>query len=96
MATEAVCALGMNISRGVAFARYALLTWDMVALGCVLGASMFFGTWAARRLLDRMSERVFIWIVEVLRVDEPHPPPRLVEQHGVRPHATGEESDPAQ
>jgi uncharacterized membrane protein YfcA len=48
------------------FARYALLTWDAVALGCVLGGTMFVGTWIARRLLDRMSERVFLWIVEGL------------------------------
>jgi uncharacterized membrane protein YfcA len=32
------------------------------------GGSMFFGTWIARRLLDRMSERVFLWIVEGLLV----------------------------
>ena len=66
--TESVCTMAMHFTRGAVFARYALLTWDMVALGCVLGASMFFGTWAARRLLDRMSERVFLWIVEGLLV----------------------------
>ena len=66
--TESVCTMVMHFTRGAVFARYALLSWDMVALGCVLGGSMFFGTWAARRLLDRMSERVFLWIVEALLV----------------------------
>jgi len=64
--TEAICAMGMHVARGAVFARYALLTWDAVALGCVLGGTMFVGTWIARRLLDRMSERVFLWIVEGL------------------------------
>jgi len=66
--TESVCTMAMHLTRGAVFARYALLTWDMVALGCVLGGTMFFGTWVARRLLDRMSERVFLWIVEGLLV----------------------------
>ena len=66
--TESVCTMVMHVTRGAVFARYSLLTWDMVALGCVLGASMFFGTWIARRLLERMSERVFLWIVEGLLV----------------------------
>jgi uncharacterized membrane protein YfcA len=66
--TESVCTMAMHVTRGAVFARASLLTWDMVALGCVLGGSMFFGTWIARRLLDRMSERVFLWIVEGLLV----------------------------
>lgn len=64
--TEAVCALGMHLSRSVAFARYALLSWDTVTLGCVLGSTMFAGAWIGRKLLDRMSDRVFLMIIEVL------------------------------
>jgi hypothetical protein len=64
--TEAVCALGMHLSRSVAFARYALLGWDTVALGCVLGSTMFAGAWVGRRLLERMSDRAFVAIIEVL------------------------------
>ena len=66
--TESVCTMAMHVTRGAVFARYSLLSWDTVAVGCVLGGSMFFGTWIARRLLDRMSERVFLWIVEGLLV----------------------------
>ena len=64
--TEAVCALGMHLSRSVAFARHALLGWDTVALGCVLGGTMFAGAWIGRRLLERMSDRVFLVIIEAL------------------------------
>ena len=66
IATEAVCAFGMNITRSIAFARYALLGWDTVALGCILGSTMFAGAWAGRRLLDRMSDRIFLVILEAL------------------------------
>ena len=66
--TEGVCTMTMHLTRGAVFAGYALLTWDAIALGCVLGGLMFVGSWVARRLLDRMSERVFLWIVEGLLV----------------------------
>src|SRR6266403_52983 len=60
--TEAVCAMVMHL------ARYALLTWEAVAVGAVLGATMFTGSWFGRRLLDRMSDRLFLGIIEVLLV----------------------------
>jgi uncharacterized membrane protein YfcA len=66
IATEAVCALGMNVTRSIAFARYALLGWDTVVLGLLLGGTMIAGAWAGRRLLDRMSDRIFLSILEAL------------------------------
>jgi uncharacterized membrane protein YfcA len=66
IATEAVCALGMNVTRSIAFARYALLGWDTVVLGLLLGSTMIAGAWAGRRLLDRMSDRIFLGILEAL------------------------------
>ena len=66
--TEAVCAMVMHLSRGAALARYALLTWETFAIGALLGATMFDGSWFGRRLLDRMSDRVFMAIIEALLV----------------------------
>lgn len=68
IATEAVCTLGMNVTRGIAFARYALLGWDTVALGVLLGSTMITGAWAGRFILDRMSDRIFLLILEALTV----------------------------
>ena len=68
IATEALCAMVMHLTRGLAFARYAVLTWDAVAIGAVLGATMFAGSWFARQVLDRMSDRVFLGVMEVLLV----------------------------
>ena len=66
--TEAVCALAMHIARGATLTRYALVTGETLAVGVVLGGTMFAGAWAGRRLLDRMSDRVLLTIVEALLV----------------------------
>jgi uncharacterized membrane protein YfcA len=66
--TESVCAMSMHLARGAALARYALLTWETAAVGCVLGGTMFAGAWLGRRALQQMSDRVFLGIIEVLLV----------------------------
>jgi uncharacterized membrane protein YfcA len=66
IATEAVCALGMNVTRGIAFSRYSLLGWDTIALGLILGSTMIAGAWGGRWLLDRMSDKIFLLILEAL------------------------------
>jgi uncharacterized membrane protein YfcA len=68
IATEAVCALAMHLTRAAAFSRYALITWDTVVVGATLGSIMFFGSWLARRALERMSERLFLALIEGLLV----------------------------
>jgi uncharacterized membrane protein YfcA len=68
IATEAVCAFAMHLTRGTALARYRLLTWEVVVIGLALGAVMFAGSWVGRRLLDRMSDRVFLAAIEALLV----------------------------
>jgi len=68
IATESVCALALHITRGAVFTRYALLGADAVKVGLVLGAVMFGGSWIGRRLLDRMSDRVFLAVIEALLV----------------------------
>jgi uncharacterized membrane protein YfcA len=66
--TEAVCSMAMHLARGATLARYALLTREAVIVGLVLGSTMFVGTWAGRRLLERMSDRVFLGIIEAMLV----------------------------
>jgi uncharacterized protein len=68
IATEAVCAFGMHLTRAAVLARYTLLTSDTIVIGCVLGGTMFAGSWIGRRLLDRMSDRVFLRVIEGLLV----------------------------
>jgi uncharacterized membrane protein YfcA len=66
--TESVCAMAMHLTRGAALARYALLTGETVAVGAVLGGTMFVGAWTGRRLLERMSDRTFLGIIEAMLI----------------------------
>src|SRR5215468_5968894 len=66
--TEAVCSMAMHLARGATLARYSLLTREALIVGLVLGGTMFLGTWAGRRLLERMSDRVFLGIIEAMLV----------------------------
>ncbi len=66
--TESVCALGMHVARGLAFTGFALITWETVAVGIVLGAIMFVGAWLGRGLLDRISDRTFLTVLEIFLV----------------------------
>jgi uncharacterized membrane protein YfcA len=68
IATEAICAFGMHVTRGVVLTRYALITWETLAVGGVLGTTMFAGAWIGRRLLDHLSDRAFLVVVEALLV----------------------------
>jgi uncharacterized membrane protein YfcA len=68
IATESVCAFAMHVTRGATLARYRLITWDVLLIGLVLGLVMFAGSWVGRRLLDRMSDRVFLAVIETLLV----------------------------
>jgi len=68
IATEALCAGAMHVTRGLVFARYKMISVEILMIGLVLGVTMFAGSWLGRRLLDRMSDRVFLAIIEVLLV----------------------------
>jgi len=68
IATDSICAFAMHIARGAAFARLRVISWDGVAVGLLLGLTMFLGSWIGRRLLDRMSERLFLVVIEGLVV----------------------------
>jgi uncharacterized membrane protein YfcA len=68
IATEAMCAGAMHVTRGLVFARYRMISSEILIIGLVLGATMFAGAWIGRRMLDRMSDRVFLAVIEVLLV----------------------------
>jgi uncharacterized membrane protein YfcA len=68
IATEAMCAGAMHVTRGLVFARYRMISGEILIIGLVLGATMFAGAWLGRRMLDRMSDRAFLAVIEVLLV----------------------------
>jgi len=68
LATDALCTVGTYIPRGFVFGKYNLLTTPTVTVGLYLGVVMIVGAWAGRRLVERMSERAFLLVIEALLV----------------------------
>jgi uncharacterized membrane protein YfcA len=66
VATDALCTVGTFALRLVVFRRNELMGAQTVAVGLFLGVVMIVGAFAGRRLLDRMSERTFVRLIEVL------------------------------
>ena len=68
LATDALCTVGAYITRAIMFRRADLLSGPLVLTGLYIGVVMIGGAWLGRRLIDRMSEKTFLRILEVLLV----------------------------
>ena len=68
LATDALCTVGAYITRAIMFRRADLLTGPLILTGLYIGVVMIGGAWLGRRLIDRMSEKTFLRILEVLLV----------------------------
>jgi uncharacterized membrane protein YfcA len=66
VATDALCAAGVHLTKTLVYGRYALLTPESGALGLAMGGVMFVGAFVGRRILDRISDRAFVLALEVL------------------------------
>ncbi|HEV8306773.1 MAG TPA: sulfite exporter TauE/SafE family protein [Methylomirabilota bacterium] len=64
--TEAACIAVVHLTKTLVYGRYALVTSETGGLGLAIGAVMFVGAFLGRRILDRMSDRAFVALVEVL------------------------------
>lgn len=63
--TEAASALVMHGAKLVAYGAGDLLTWRVVALGLALTPTTLLGSWLGKHTVDRLSERLFVILVEV-------------------------------
>jgi len=68
VASEAVTAVAMHLTKTIVYGRYALLSMQDIAIGIILGASMAVGSWTARNFIKRMSGKAFAYFVDVLLV----------------------------
>jgi uncharacterized membrane protein YfcA len=62
--TEAASALTMHVSKLAAYGGGELLTTQVLAYGAALTPATIAGTWVGRRVVDRISDRIFVFIVE--------------------------------
>lgn len=68
LATDALCTVGAYVTRGIMFRRADLLPGPLVLTGLYIGVIMIGGAWLGRRLIDRISEKTFLRILEALLV----------------------------
>ncbi len=62
--TDALAAVVMHVTKLPVYGQYALLDLHSITTGLSLGLVMIVGTFAGKRLLDRLPERLFHWIIE--------------------------------
>ena len=64
--TEALATVVMHVAKLAAYQGTAILTLRAVAVGLALGPIMIFGSYAGKRILDRLPERAFVLIIELV------------------------------
>ncbi len=62
--TEALATVVMHVTKLGVYGGYSLLTVRVVAVGIAIGLVMFVGSWLGKRLLDKVPERLFPYIIE--------------------------------
>lgn len=68
IASEAVTALAMHITKTVVYQKYALIGWQEFAYGMLMGAGMILGSWTGKRIVEKLPREKFVLLVEVLLV----------------------------
>jgi uncharacterized membrane protein YfcA len=62
--TEAASALAVHVAKLAAYGTGDLLTGTVLVYGAALTPATLAGAWAGRRIVDRISDRVFVLLVE--------------------------------
>jgi uncharacterized membrane protein YfcA len=63
--TEALSTVVMHITKLVAYRRSAVLPMHAVAIGLIVGPAMVLGSYVGKQIVDRLPEKVFVWLVEI-------------------------------
>jgi uncharacterized membrane protein YfcA len=76
--TEALSTVIMHVTKLVAYQQTAVLTASGIASGLALGPLMIVGSFAGKRIADRLPARVFVGVIEVVLLVTG----RVVPDHG--------------
>jgi uncharacterized membrane protein YfcA len=68
VATEAVTACMIHQTKIITYSRYTIMSWADFQSGLALGTAMILGSWTGRKLIERLPERRFAFLVETLLV----------------------------
>lgn len=66
--TEALATVVMHVFKLIAYREKAVLTAQDCWIGLTLGPLMVLGSYLGKRILDRVPERVFVWIIEAVLI----------------------------
>ncbi len=66
--TEALSTVVMHITKLIAYGQAAVLTRTDILSGLALGPVMIFGSFLGKRIVDRLPERVFVAIIELVLI----------------------------
>ncbi len=66
--TEALATVVMHVTKLAAYQGTSVLTPRAIGIGLALGPIMIAGSYVGKRILDRLPERVFVVIIEVVLV----------------------------
>ena len=66
--TEAAATVVMHVAKLVAYGTAALLTAATVGIGLLMAPAMIAGSVIGKRIVDRLPERVFVAIIEIVLV----------------------------
>ena len=68
LSTEAVSSLTLMISKAATFQLLGALPWPQIVQGLIVGASMIVGSFAPKRIVDRMNVKTFESMLDVMLV----------------------------
>jgi hypothetical protein len=66
--TEALSTVVMHVAKLIAYRESAVLPLHAVVSGLALGPIMVAGSFVGKRVVDRLPERVFVWIIDLTLV----------------------------
>lgn len=66
--TEAFCAATMHLTKSLAYRRFQVLGSEELKIGLTLGGAMILGSYAAKKILKKLSREKFLVLVETLLV----------------------------
>lgn len=66
IASEAVTAIAMHISKTIVYQKYLGIELYALGIGLFMGVAMIAGTWAGKKVIDKMSNEKFIKFVGIL------------------------------
>ena len=68
IASEAFTALTMHIVKTIVYNKFSLIEPTDVYYGIFIGIAMICGSWTGKKIIDKLSRKNFILIVEILLI----------------------------